>query len=75
MSCRIGFARSLIPIAREIRVESGPYASKTDQTAQTDRPVQNQGKFARPLGRKLTTRHSKLTSGADRSGLMGASSP
>ena len=70
MSRPIGFARSHTPVAREIRVESGPYASKTDQT---DRPVENQGKFAPPRGRKLTTRHSKLTSGPDQGGPVGAS--
>jgi hypothetical protein len=75
MSRPIGFARSLTPVAREIRVDSGPYVSKTDQTAQTDRRVENQRKFAPPLGRELTTRHSKLTTGSDHGGLAGASVP
>jgi len=70
MSRPIGFARSLTPVAREIRVDSGPYVSKTDQT---DRRVENQRKFAPPLDRKLTTRHSKLTSRPDHGGPVGAS--
>jgi hypothetical protein len=69
------FQRRLGPAVREIHVDSGPYVSKTDQTAQTDRRVENQGKFAPPLGRKLTTRHSKLTSSPDNGGLAGASAP
>ena len=73
MSRLIAFARRLGLVARKIRVNSGPHVSKTDQTAQTDRRVENQGKFAPPLGRKLTTRHSKLTSGPDHGGLTGAS--
>jgi hypothetical protein len=75
MSRPIGFARCLTPVAREIRVDSGPYASETDQTAQTDLRVENQGKFGPSLGRKLTTRRSKLTSRADHGGLAGASVP
>ena len=75
MSREIGFGCCCSLFARQIRVDSGPYASKTDQTAQTDRRVENQRKFAAPLGRKLTTRHSKLTSGPDHSGLVGASAP
>ena len=74
MSRPIGFERCFSPVARESRVDSEPYASKTDQTAQTDRRAENQGKFAPPLGLKLTTRHSKLTSGPDHSG-RGASAP
>ena len=75
MSRLIAFARRLSPSARGIRVNSEPYVSKTDQTAQTDRRIENQGRFAPPLGRKLTTRHSKLTSGPDHGGLAGASAP
>jgi hypothetical protein len=73
MSRLIAFARRLSPSARGIRVNSGPYVSETDQTAQTDRRVENQRKFAAPLGRKQTPRHSELTSGPDHSGLVGAS--
>jgi hypothetical protein len=75
MSRPIAFARCLSFIAREIRVASGPYLSKTDQTAQTDRRVENQGKLAPPLGRKLTIRRPELTSGPDHSSLVGASVP
>jgi hypothetical protein len=75
MSRPIAFARCLNSVAREIRVGSGPYVSKTDQTAQTDRRVENQGKFAPPLVRKLTTLHSKLTNRPDHHGLAGASVP
>jgi len=71
----IRFVLCLSPVAREIRVDSRPYVSKTDQTAQTDRRIENQGRFAPPLGRKLTTRHSKLTSRPDHGGLAGASAP
>ena len=75
MSRLIAFARRLSPSARGIRVNSGPYVSKTDQTAQTDRHIENQEKFAPPPGRKLTMRHSKLTRGPDHGGLAGASAP
>jgi hypothetical protein len=62
MSRPIAFALCPGPVARETRVHSGPYVSKTDQSDQTDRRVENQGKFAAPLGWKLTARHAKLTS-------------
>jgi hypothetical protein len=75
MSRQVGFVWCFSPFARQVRVDPGLYVSKTDQTAQTDRRVENQRKFAPTLGRKLTTRHPNLTSGADRSGLMGSSSP
>src|SRR5918995_390680 len=75
MSRRIAFGRRLSRSACEIWVNSGPYVSKTDQTAQTDRHIENQGKFAPSPGRKLTMRHSKLTSGPDHGGLAGASAP
>ena len=41
----------------------GTYDSKTDQTAQTDQPIENPGKFFAHPGQKLTSRHPKLTSG------------
>jgi hypothetical protein len=75
MSRQVGFVWCFSPFARQVRVDPGPYVSKTDQTAQTDRRVENQGRFAPPLGRKLTTRHSKLTSSPDHGGLAGASAP
>ena len=75
MSRPIAFARRLSPIAREIRLNSGPYVSKTDQTAQTDQRIEKHGRFAPLPGRKLTTPHSKLTSGPDRGGLPGSSVP
>jgi hypothetical protein len=75
MSRQVGFVWCFSPFARQVRVDLAPYVSKTDQTVQTDRRVENQGKFGPTLGRKLTTRHPSPTSGADRSGLMGASSP
>jgi hypothetical protein len=55
-------AALVVRLAQIAQLE-GTYGSKTDQTAQTDRRVENQGKFAPPLARTLTTRHSKLTSG------------
>jgi hypothetical protein len=75
MSRPIAFALCPGPVACETRVESGPYASKTDQTAQTDRAVENQRKFAASLGRKLTALHSKLTSRPDHGRLAGVLVP
>jgi hypothetical protein len=48
-----------------MRVNSGPYAPETDQTAQTDRGIEKQRKFALFPGQKLTTPQSELTSGPD----------
>jgi hypothetical protein len=75
MSRPIAFALCRGPVARETRVHSGPCVSNTDQTAQTDRRVENQRKFAAPLGRKLTARHSKLTSRPDHGRLAGVLVP
>jgi hypothetical protein len=65
-------AALVVRLAQIAQLE-GTYVSKTDQTAQTDRRVENQAKFAPPVGRKLTTQHSKLTSGPDQGGPAGAS--
>jgi hypothetical protein len=45
---------------------AGPYDSKTDQTDQTDQRIETAGKFGALFRPKLTSRHSKLTSRADR---------
>jgi hypothetical protein len=52
-------------IGRRVQVAhpQGAYGSKTDQTAQTDQRVETAGEFGAPPGQKLTSRHSKLTSG------------
>ena len=66
MSRPIGFARCFSAVAREVRVDSGPYASKTDQTAQTDRRFETKGKFAAIVGQKAKGTLAKLTSQSDR---------
>ena len=75
MSRPIGFADCFGPVAREIHVDWGPYVSKTDQTDQTDQRAENEGEFALPLGRKLTARHSKLTSRPEHGRLAGVLVP
>ena len=75
MSRLVAFARRLGLVARKIRVNSGPHVSKTDQTAQSDQRIEKHGRFAPLPGRKLTTPHSKLTSGPDQGGLPGSSVP
>ena len=69
------FQRRLGPAVREIRGNSGPHASKTDQPDQTDQYLESPERFGPPPGRKLTTRLSKLTSGPDHGGLTGTSAP
>ena len=75
MSRPIAFARHLGLVARKLRVNSGPLVSKTDQTAQTDRRIENEGRFMPSPGRKLTSPHSELTSGPDQGGQTRASVP
>ena len=41
----------------------GTYDSKTDQTAQSDQPIETAGDFGASLAPELTARHAKLTSG------------
>jgi hypothetical protein len=65
MSRPIACVRRAGLAARKKRVNSGAYVPETDQTAQTDRSIENQRKFALLPGQKLTTPHPELTSEPD----------
>lgn len=57
---------------RETCKNPGPPASKTDQT---DQQLESQGEFRPIPGRKLTTRHSELTSAPDHGARAGTLAP
>lgn len=75
MSRLTALARRSGLTTRVSRINSRAYGSKTDQTAQTDRGIEKQRKFAPRRGRKLTTPYSELTSGPDHRGRAGEPAP
>lgn len=76
MSRQIGSVAQILGLATPgMRVDLKPLVSETDQTAQSDRRVENKGRFAPLPARKPTALHPKLTSGPVQCRLAGAPTP